>query len=72
MAQFSVCGTPYQIDNGNYTISNDGMSVVYTCHTSYTLVGDDTLHCGTDGSGWQGATPKCGKNMCHMVSLFCC
>ena len=51
-------------------MSSDGMSVVYVCQTSYTLVGDDTMHCGTDGSGWQGTTPKCGRFIYHMTSVI--
>ncbi|XP_053399661.1 sushi, von Willebrand factor type A, EGF and pentraxin domain-containing protein 1-like isoform X2 [Mercenaria mercenaria] len=56
-----VCETPTIPEGGNYTISEDGLSVSFSCGEGYTMEGEQTISCGTDGSGWALVYPNCTK-----------
>ena len=54
-----VCITPDYTEGGNVNISDDGSTAVFTCDSGYTMVGEQTLTCATDGSGWDISKPSC-------------
>ena len=48
----------------------EGTVATYTCNSLYTLNGDSTRTCGSDGS-WSGSTPAgCKKNGINYYNLF--
>lgn len=53
------CLTPSTPSDGSVTA--DGETVTFTCNTGFTMSGDSTGTCNTDGTGWSIATPQCGK-----------
>ena len=59
---FSVkCEDIASIDNGDLTLSTDGVVTiaVFTCDIGSTINGSSTAECGTDGS-WTVTAPQCG------------
>ena len=36
--------------------------VTYSCEPGFTLDGNSVRVCQSDGSGWDGSVPSCGKN----------
>ncbi|XP_053399292.1 CUB and sushi domain-containing protein 3-like [Mercenaria mercenaria] len=56
-----ICDPPEDLMNGAYILSNDGMSVTYTCDVNYTLNGTTIRTCSNNGNGWDGVTPTCYK-----------
>ncbi|XP_053399660.1 sushi, von Willebrand factor type A, EGF and pentraxin domain-containing protein 1-like isoform X1 [Mercenaria mercenaria] len=56
-----VCVTPTFTEGGNFTLSDDRLTVTFTCEAGYTMVGEQTITCGTDGSGWDIVQPNCTK-----------
>ena len=56
-----VCEAPPLLSHGEYTISADHLTVTYTCNLGYVLVGSAVRLCRTDGSGWDGLQPSCGR-----------
>ena len=54
------CDPPPAISGGNVSVSQDGKSVTFTCDTGYSLNGDVTGTCLTDGTGWDVVPPTCG------------
>ena len=61
LCRFLVCEAPTIPDGGNFTISEDGLSVSFACGEGYTMVGEQTISCGTDGSGWVLEYPNCSE-----------
>lgn len=57
----SACKAPSPPVNGFNTISTDLMTVTFGCNLNYTLLGVATTSCLAGGSGWDSATPVCGK-----------
>lgn len=58
---YLVCDIPSPIDHGNLTILPNDTVVLYSCEVGYTLNGSSIRVCQSDGSGWDGKTPACGK-----------
>ncbi|KAL4230224.1 Sushi [Mactra antiquata] len=56
-----VCDPPSDIDNGNFSLSNNGMVATYVCYINYTMTGDSVLYCDTAGKGFLGETPTCSQ-----------
>lgn len=61
MFNISVCEPPNALTNGDMTLSADGMFANFSCDNGYELVGNDVRFCFTDGTGWNGTQPRCGK-----------
>ena len=57
-----VCKPPNTPANGHIKISEDGMTINYTCNTGYSLNGVGTRLCQTDGLGWNELDPTCRKS----------
>ena len=57
----SVCNPPQAPVNGDLRIPDEYFTAVYTCQTGYTINGPSLRTCQSDGSGWSGDDPICGK-----------
>ena len=55
------CEQPDNIDNGNFVISDSGISVLYSCDVGYSMNGSNTRSCDSGGNGWTGSSPQCCK-----------
>ena len=64
----AVCNTPASPSNGDIWVSSDGMTVTYSCDLGYTLQGETSNTCNTDGSGWLHGQPSCSK--CFLAELL--
>ncbi|WAQ97856.1 CSMD3-like protein [Mya arenaria] len=68
-----VCSSPPLVTNGGFNVTADFAIVSYTCNVNYVLVGSETRTCQSDGTGWSGLAPTCGKK--HQYTLLfkpCC
>ncbi|WAQ98671.1 SVEP1-like protein [Mya arenaria] len=54
-----VCETPSSHVGGTFNVSDDGMTVTFSCDAGYTLVGGQTVTCDQNGGGWASALPNC-------------
>ncbi|XP_052791742.1 sushi, von Willebrand factor type A, EGF and pentraxin domain-containing protein 1-like [Mya arenaria] len=52
-----ACTTPAALENG--AVNAAGQTITYTCDVGYTMTGNDSGICGSDGSGWSVVTPSC-------------
>ena len=59
-----TCGIILVDTSGSVSLASDGMVTIamFNCSDGYTLVGDATLRCNTDGN-WNNAFPICGKHL---------
>ncbi len=56
-----ICSDPGSINNGKMTGSapyHQGSSVTYKCNNGYTMNGDNTLTCQSEGT-WDKPAPTC-------------
>ena len=67
-----VCVPPSSPENGNISLSVDGLNITYSCNHGYTLIGDSSQSCLDDGSGWSGVFPNCSKCQFFTLSLVTC
>ncbi|XP_074078657.1 LOW QUALITY PROTEIN: complement receptor type 2-like [Macrotis lagotis] len=63
-----ACQSPPEIPHGQHTGRNVafldlGTSVTYTCDHGYSLIGEDTIHCTSDGV-WKPHVPRCQAILC--------
>ena len=63
MFLFTECVQPASPGNGSYLISDDGLTLIYSCNVGFTMSGSAIRSCDTEGSGWSGQAPICGKNL---------
>ena len=56
----TVCEPPVQLDFGQYVLSDNGITVKYSCFSGYTLSGASERRCGANSTGWSGSDPVCG------------
>ncbi|XP_074165152.1 C4b-binding protein alpha chain-like isoform X2 [Sminthopsis crassicaudata] len=75
--QIIRCLPPPKVDNGQYTedfqeFFTYGSSVRYTCDQTYSLIGNESIHCTTmnmkDGE-WSGPPPQCKVVRCESPLL---
>ncbi|KAL4230059.1 Complement receptor type [Mactra antiquata] len=59
------CVAPEAPQNGSITVNQP--SITYACDTGYTLLGNSTGMCNTDGTGWSSDTPSCVE--CESVDM---
>ena len=70
---YSVCDILYQPSNGKLSVSENGYRVTYSCHLGYTLSGNMTRQCLTNGTGWDGQDPVCGnRTITNIIPRFAC
>lgn len=58
----AVCDSSSVPMNGEVTVSDDQMTVVFACDDGYTMVGEKFTQCLTDGTGWNSTAPSCGRH----------
>ena len=63
----SVCEDPNDIANG--TVTADGVEAQFRCNIGFSLSGNSAIICNSDGTGWSGQAPNCGKQK-FPLSLF--
>ena len=63
---FSVCIPPLPLANGTVVVSINKSIVTYSCEPGFTLDGNNVRVCQSDGSGWDGSVPTCGKSCCFL------
>ena len=56
---FIGCVLPPVPYHASMNVSSDGLEISYTCNVGYTLNGNRTLTCLSDGSGWHADAPLC-------------
>ena len=56
-----VCKVP-DVQNSNLVLSEDHLSVKYSCDIGFSLKGSSERSCLQDGGGWDHTEPKCGRN----------
>ena len=44
-------------------LSDNGYRVSYICDRGYSLSGNPQRSCQSDGTGWNGSSPICGKHL---------
>lgn len=66
----AVCEPPTAPEDGSLWVSGDGMSLLYTCDTGFSLNGADNNSCGHDGTGWKYAHPTCGNAFFYLSKIF--
>jgi hypothetical protein len=57
---FIVCDVPAPPTGGSLSLSGDKMTVYYSCDSQYTISGQNSQTCSTNGTGWAGVKPTCG------------
>ena len=62
------CGNLTDPANGqvDHTAGTFGQNATYSCNTGYSLVGDSTRICQTEGD-WSGSAPTCQGMLLHYV-----
>ncbi|KAH3843096.1 hypothetical protein DPMN_116603, partial [Dreissena polymorpha] len=56
-----VCETPSDIFGGNFSLADNGLSVIFACGTGYSMIGSPVVECDTQGNGWTKTFPNCKK-----------
>ncbi|XP_060573346.1 P-selectin-like [Ruditapes philippinarum] len=54
-----VCDVPAPPTGGSLSLSGDNMTVYYSCDSQYTISGQNSQTCSTNGTGWAGVKPTC-------------
>ena len=56
--------------NGQVTVNADGDHANYSCHEPYTLIGNTTRTCNSDGL-WSGIDPTCKHAVQQYIKVYC-
>ena len=66
---FKVCEDLVAPDFGQVSVDGTGLVATYTCDVGYTLDGDRSRDCQSDGASWTGSSPTCGKIYITRLSI---